>query len=146
MDVLKSRLSKFKQEALPILFCSVLNTWFLMKFPVFMKLGAVSGPIITLLNCMLGIFCIVILFTFADVFAGLFNFNSEALDLLPFGNVIKIFNKVMYIVILPCAYAFVWYKDFYHQPTIFYVLTCIFSILFLVLWLRAVSRESLQQL
>lgn len=108
-----------------------------------MKFGAVSGTIVTVLNSVLGIICVVLCFTFADKFAGLINFNLDALDILPFGNVIKICNKIMYAVVFPGIYIFVWYKDFYHMPTIFYVLTFIISILFLILWLKAVSREPL---
>lgn len=139
MNISQERLSKFKQELIPILYLSIVQIWWSFNFPPFIKLGA---PWNTMLGVIISIVCILLymyMFTYADTYAPMFNLGySPKLDRI--GRIYKNIERAWIIAIAHISLFIVWYNDLYGMSNAYYVFCYVNLIITFVLMARAVNR------
>lgn len=144
MNILKERWPQIKQEAFPLFYLCLVNTWLSFQCPLFLKsAGGFSSTIASILVSIIGILCSIYIFVFPEKCAPSINF--EHLDNFPYGNILKIIQRGIFIAAMVVTMLFAWYTDFYGMSNTHYVLWYGHWVISFVLIIQAMDRYNKQQ-
>ena len=142
MNIFEGRWSKFKQELPSIIFLSIIQIWCVFNFPLFIRLGSPWSVIFSVFVSVISVIVCIYMFSFSDKYALLI--NLDYLNNAPYGHILKNITRIWFITIAMIAHVVmfvVWYKDFYHMPSIYYAIAYIYCVMFFVLLFRAAKRN-----
>ena len=133
------RWSKFKQELLPIVYVSVIQLWWLYKFPpTFLQVGAPWDAVILLGQSVTAIICTVFVFSYADKLKPFA--NLEYINSFPHLQTFKTIQRASLLIAAIIGAFFLWYKDIYHMSNTAYILLYLFWGFTFALLYRAAYR------
>lgn len=127
MNILGERLPKIKQEVIPIVCLSIIQIWWSLTCPVFVRLGVFWWLLAAINSIAVGIFSIVWAFSKPDRFVSLFD------------NV----KSILLIISVNMGTITAWYYDYLKVSNIYYVMQIVFVCLAFALLYRAANRNLL---
>ena len=139
--MLERYIPKFKQEFFSILFISVLHVWWCFKFPALTRLGFPWDIIIGIFLSIGGIIVYICMFSNTEKFAPVFYLRT--FDGIPHEHVAKYSMKIWIIALTLSTMFMLWYKDFYHMPSVYYAMMYTYIMIVYVLLYRATKRMPL---
>ena len=139
MYILKERWPKLKQELIPTIAISTFHAWWCFNFPPIIRAGYTEGTMIGM--SIAGIIGYFLIFSYADILAA--RLNSDYLDESMHGPILKNIRRIGFLGGIHIGAFIMWYKDWYHMPSIYYVLFYLYYIMFFFLVSRAIKNASI---
>lgn len=134
------QLAKYRQESFSIWFLSITHVIYSYKFPMYARFGEPWSTIMWLAVSGISIVAYVLMFSSAHTYIEYF--EPKASYLLPYGQVFKNCAYLFVALIGLGAMYYFWRIDYYHMPTLDYILLYGHLILTFILFYRAVYREA----
>jgi uncharacterized membrane protein len=143
MNLSDKRWSKFKQELIPIIYLSILQTGWNFNRPLIMRFKSPWSIILATIMSIVGIMVTAYGFTFADTFAPYFNLHH--LDAAPYSETLKKIHRTSLIIVVHIILFVAWYKDFYRMSSVHYAISYVICLTTCILFYRAMRSEPIEQ-
>ena len=140
MNISEEHLSKFRQELPTIIFISTIHVWLCFNFPAYMRLGFPWSTIVAVAMSIFGITAYVIMFSSPRKFVSCLNFDQIDETLFG-GRILKKIMPIWIIIVYHVTMLVMWYRNFYHMPSIYYAILYIYSVAIYILLFKAASRK-----
>ncbi|MDR3551022.1 MAG: hypothetical protein P4L31_06430 [Candidatus Babeliales bacterium] len=139
MNISQERLSKFKQELVPIIYLSMVQVWWSFNFPAFTRLAAPWSTMLSVIMSVVSIVLCIYIFTYADTYAPMFNLRySPNLDRI--GRIYRNIERISIMAIFFIIMFIVWYNDLYGMSNKNYAFCYANMIITFALMARAANR------
>jgi hypothetical protein len=146
MNLSNKRWPKFKQELIPIIYISILNTIANFKLsPFTMKLASPWNIILGTVVSVLGAIIIAYGFTFADIWGPRFAVYPPSFDEGPYQEVFKKIYRSIPIAVAHIGFFICWYKDYNRMSNAHYAADYVICITSWILLYRAMYSEPVEQ-
>jgi hypothetical protein len=139
------RWSKFKQELIPIIYLSILQTVWNFNLPLIMKFKSPWSIILATIMSVLGAIIIAYSFTFADTFATHFNPELQHLDNIPYSELLKKLHRITPVAVFHVVLFIFWYKNPYGMSNAQHAAQYVIRLTSWILLYRAMYCEPVEE-
>jgi hypothetical protein len=121
MNLSGKRWSKFKQELIPIIYLSILNTvWSFNLSPLTMRLTSPWNTLLATIMSITGAIAVAYGFTFANTLAPYLDPPLHHLDAAPYSETLKKIHRIGLVVAAHLVFLICCYKDPYRMSSAHY--------------------------
>lgn len=131
-------LFQLKQEAFPILYLSIVQTWLIFNFPAYIRLGNPWYWIVSIILSIFGIILYIVLILFPERYAP--SYNVSFLDDAPNASTFKKIYKAICLLIAISTMLYFWHIDYYRMLNIDYLILYTHSIIVSLFFIRRIKR------
>jgi len=138
MNISKEFWGKLKYNSFPHAYLCIMQTWLSLYFPAFVRLGSPWNTLISLwmsIGCM-GIY--ISIYMFPELYAP--SFNLHYLDDAPHPSILKKIHRASLIGIMHVAFFYMWYRDFYRAPHLYYIICYVHWVITFALIMQVINR------